>query len=322
MSSVTALAPRTTTRVARACGVPPVGTHPNLKAQRAGDRLAVRRRATAIAVRAVHHEVAVGRSLDGRALRRLHPCLERNLAGSAGSEPNDDHLIRRAREDLAREGDAAPRVRHVRRGGCQIEIAPVVLHTTHGGNVSIRSPTVWYGHLGQRLGHHFLARQSRGRRIRPRQRRLTSGRASLASGLTGSYGPPAQSVSSLSCSRSFTTPPNTMAPRRPFPTGSARTHSALAACAVGRAAVSGRYRPPAGDTRDSVPTPVEPPGRRTESERVVRDEAGRFATTQHSTQQRSSPSSSAAATLLPTRHPLPPEAPPLARRRPRTRARR
>src|SRR6185503_5885012 len=55
--------------------------------------------------------------------------------------------------------------------------------------------------------------------------RLTSGSASRASGFTGSYGRPDHSVSSLSCSRSCTTPPNTMAPRRPLPTGSAPTHS-------------------------------------------------------------------------------------------------
>src|SRR5688572_20209013 len=63
-------------------------------------------------------------------------------------------------------------------------------------------------------------------RYRPSvSRRLTSGSAARASGFTGSYGRPAHSVSSLSCSRSCTTPPNTIAPRRPLPTGSARTHS-------------------------------------------------------------------------------------------------
>jgi hypothetical protein len=35
---------------------------------------------------------------------------------------------------------------------------------------------------------------------------------------------PDQSVSSLSCSRSLATPPKTMAPRRPLPTGNASTH--------------------------------------------------------------------------------------------------
>src|SRR4051812_2605297 len=44
-------------------------------------------------------------------------------------------------------------------------------------------------------------------------------------GLLWSYGPPAQMVSSLSCSRSVLTLPNTMAPRRPLPSGSARSQS-------------------------------------------------------------------------------------------------
>ena len=37
-------------------------------------------------------------------------------------------------------------------------------------------------------------------------------------------GPPAQKVSSLSCSSSSTTPPNTIAPMREFPTGRASVH--------------------------------------------------------------------------------------------------
>ena len=74
----------------------------------------------------------------------------------------------------------------------------------------------------------------------PASRRLTSGSASFASGFTGSYGRPAQSVSSLSCRRSCTTPPKTIAPSRPLPTGSARTHSASAPRPLGRDAGSGR----------------------------------------------------------------------------------
>jgi hypothetical protein len=54
----------------------------------------------------------------------------------------------------------------------------------------------------------------------------TSGHASFAWGLTGSYGPPAQSVPSLSCSRSSPTPPKTIALIRPLPTGRASTHLA------------------------------------------------------------------------------------------------
>jgi hypothetical protein len=44
--------------------------------------------------------------------------------------------------------------------------------------------------------------------------------------LFGSYGPPAHSVSSLSWMRSWSTPPNTIAPSRPLPTASASTHFA------------------------------------------------------------------------------------------------
>src|SRR5690349_13953027 len=48
--------------------------------------------------------------------------------------------------------------------------------------------------------------------------------------LLWSYGPPAQIVSSLSWSRSTSTLPNTIAPRRPLPSGSARSQSAPAPC--------------------------------------------------------------------------------------------
>ena len=57
-------------------------------------------------------------------------------------------------------------------------------------------------------------------------RRLTRGSASRAAACDGSYGPPAHSVSSFSCRRSCSMPPNTMAPSRPLPTGRASTHCA------------------------------------------------------------------------------------------------
>src|SRR5215471_8698657 len=51
--------------------------------------------------------------------------------------------------------------------------------------------------------------------------RRASGKALKASRLLGSYGPPAYSVSSFIWSLSFVTPPKTIAPRRPLPTGRA-----------------------------------------------------------------------------------------------------
>ena len=75
--------------------------------------------------------------------------------------------------------------------------------------------------------------------LRSASRRRTSGSASFASGFTGSYGRPAHNVSSFSCSRSWTTPPNTIAPIRPLPTGRARTHSAVPAWRLCRGASSG-----------------------------------------------------------------------------------
>ncbi len=46
----------------------------------------------------------------------------------------------------------------------------------------------------------------------------------MAPGVSQPPGPPDHSVSSLICSRSTPTSPNTIAPRRPLPTGSASTH--------------------------------------------------------------------------------------------------
>ena len=83
MSSVTASASRTTTASPLALRVPPLGEHADARfeAQRAGHRTAVGGRAGAVAVDAAHHEVAVRGRLDRRALRRLHPRLERDPPG-------------------------------------------------------------------------------------------------------------------------------------------------------------------------------------------------------------------------------------------------
>src|SRR5690606_21250236 len=59
--------------------------------------------------------------------------------------------------------------------------------------------------------------------------------AAAPRGLLWSYGPPAQTVSSLSWSRSVSTLPNTMAPRRPLPIGSARSQSVPALSSYHRA---------------------------------------------------------------------------------------
>src|SRR6185437_8568835 len=57
----------------------------------------------------------------------------------------------------------------------------------------------------------------------------TRSRCNLASVFACEYGPPVQSVSSLSCRRSRGTPPKTIAPSRPLPIGSASVHSRAAA---------------------------------------------------------------------------------------------
>jgi hypothetical protein len=54
----------------------------------------------------------------------------------------------------------------------------------------------------------------------------TFGSQAFASGLFQLVGPPDQSVSSLRASLSRSGPPNTIAPSRPLPIGSASTHAA------------------------------------------------------------------------------------------------
>ena len=130
---------------------------------------------------------------------------------------------------------------HVSRCRRQVEIAPVVLDRVDLPETSARDrrPS---GTASARAASTSPSR----RRASPRRgtcrsaiSRRTSGSASFASGFTGSYGRPAHSVSSFSCSRSWTMPPNTIAPSRPLPTGSARTHSAVPAWRLCRGASSG-----------------------------------------------------------------------------------
>lgn len=95
-----------------------------------------------------------------------------------------------------------------------------------------------------------------------------SGRLLRPWGLAGSYGPPAHTVSSLSWSRSVSVPPNTMAPSRPLPMGSASSHAAAGrgyqrVSSPGRVALApvpdaaepdlpAAWAPPAG-TPDAIP---------------------------------------------------------------------
>ncbi len=208
--------------------------------QRAGHGPTVGGGARAIAVDAAHDEIAVRSGFDGRALRRLHPRLERDLSRTAGGQPHDDDLVGCAGEHLARERHAAGGEGHVSRCRRQIQIAPVVLDRIDLGETSTRDRQP----SGRASARAASTSPSRRRAcaasvyLLSASRRRTSGSASFASGLTGSYGRPAHSVSSFSCSRSWTMPPNTMAPSRPLPTGRARTHSAVPAWRLSRGASS------------------------------------------------------------------------------------
>ena len=132
---------------------------PCLEAQRAGHRPAVRRGAATVAVDAAHHQVAAAGGFDRGPLRRLQARLERDLPGPVGREPHHDHLIRRAREGLAREGDAARRVRQARGGGGEIQVAPITIHRLllRKGESQVTQRLV--RHLRQRFRHHLLADQ-------------------------------------------------------------------------------------------------------------------------------------------------------------------
>ena len=102
---------------------------------------------------------AVG--FDGRALRRLHPRLERDLSRTAGGQPHDDDLVGCAGEHLARERHAAGGEGHVSRCRRQIEIAPVVLDSIHPWKRQREIAKRLVGHLRERLRHHLRADELR-----------------------------------------------------------------------------------------------------------------------------------------------------------------
>ena len=206
MSNVTASAPRTRRASPVAWRVPPVGSTRTRASKRSapvmGRPSAVA--AGAVSVDAAHHEVAVRGRLDRRTLRRLHPRGERDLSGTAGGQPHDDDLRRRAREHLARERHAAAGVGHVRRCRRQIQIASVVLDGIDVGERQRQIADRLIRHLREGLRHDFRF----GELSPPRRTCALRADAALrealsfASGLTGSYGRPAHRVSSFSCSRS------------------------------------------------------------------------------------------------------------------------
>ena len=129
--------------------------------QRAGHRLSVRGRAAAVAVHAAHHEIAVRRRLDGGALRRRQPRLERDPAGTARREVDDDHAIRRAGEHLPRERRLPCRVRHVRRRRGKVQIAAISLDRIDRVERQVQVAERLVRHLRERLRHHALAGQCR-----------------------------------------------------------------------------------------------------------------------------------------------------------------
>ena len=157
MSSVTASASRTTTASPVALRVSPAREHADARfePQRAGHGTAVGGGAGAVAVDAAHHEIAVRSRFDGRALRRLHPRLERDLSRAAGGQPHDDDLVGRAGEHLARERHAAAGEGHVSRCRRQIEIAPVVLDRIHLWKRQREIADRLVRHLRERLRHHL-----------------------------------------------------------------------------------------------------------------------------------------------------------------------
>ena len=131
------------------------------EAQRAGHRLSVGGRAAAVAVHAAHHEIAVRRRLDGGALRRRQPRLERDPAGTARREVDDDHAIRRAGEHLPRERRPPCRVGHVRRRRGEVQIAAISLDGIDGVERQVQVAERLVRHLRERLRHHALAGQCR-----------------------------------------------------------------------------------------------------------------------------------------------------------------
>ena len=157
MSNVTASASRTTTASPAGAAGSPARDHADARfePQRAGHGTAVGGGASAIAVDAAHDEIAVRGRFDGRALRRLHPRLERDLSRTAGGQPHDDDLVGRAREHLARERHAAAGEGHVGRCRRQIEIASVVLDRIDLWKRQREIADRLVRHLRERLRHHL-----------------------------------------------------------------------------------------------------------------------------------------------------------------------
>ena len=117
-------------------------------------------------------------------------------------------------------------------GGIEVELAAVIGNVAEAFELKLEI-TEW--EVGLVLGAlHFLQSASASVYFSWRRRRRISGRTAFAAGLFQSLRKPDQRVSSLSWSRSESTPPKTMAPRRPFPTGRASVHS-LADCLYQRA---------------------------------------------------------------------------------------
>jgi hypothetical protein len=90
-----------------------------------------------------------------RTLRRLHPRLEGDLSRTAGGQPDDDHLVGRAGEDLPRERHATAGEDHVCGSRRQVEIASVVFHGVdrRKGHREIADGLV--RHLPKWLRHHL-----------------------------------------------------------------------------------------------------------------------------------------------------------------------
>ncbi len=106
---------------------------------------------------------------------------------------HDDHLVRRAGEDLAREGDVADRVGDARDGGGEIEIASIRLDRVDVAEGQAEIAERLVRHLRQRLRHHARTGQRGGVGVAPigqqaphlRQRFLGLG----VDGVVGAPGP-------------------------------------------------------------------------------------------------------------------------------------
>ena len=181
---------------------------------------------------------------DGRAVRAGHRGAlraverrgERDRAGPVRGQAHRDHLVRCAGEHLA--PDTA------RRSARRTPPATAVLRSRNrvysddpGAAAGERQPQVADGlvrQLRRRDAQHVLVDQALGLaplvgEDQPAGSAPAPRRRACCSGRTGRR---PRSVSSLSCNRSTSTLPNTMAPRRPLPIGSARSQSVPAHCVV------------------------------------------------------------------------------------------